>query len=116
MDWFLYDRDLRHEGVNPCHVTCHFLYPLKASENQRNLQLLPGFVPFDCQKGRYTYDVHENCQIFQSPPPAHLHPKFFHSLDVGRPIPNDLPPPLQMITNQLKENMIQGDYYMLSTK
>ena len=32
----------------------------------------------------------------------HLRPKFFHPLDLGRPITI---PPLQMITNQLKETM-----------
>ena len=49
------------------------------------------------------------------PLPVHLYPKFFHHLDLGRPISNQilppsppLPPPhpLQMITNQSKENMI----------
>ena len=39
---------------------------------------------------------------FQDPPP----PKFFHPLDIGRPISNGSPP-LQMITNQFKENIIQ---------
>ena len=34
---------------------------------------------------------------------------FFHPLDLGRPVSNNLPPVhLQMITNQLKENIIQG--------
>ena len=52
MDWFLYDRNLRHERVNnknsrttdsqediqpinPFYATDLFLYPLKTSENQR---------------------------------------------------------------------------------
>ena len=39
-------------------------------------------------------------------PLVHVRPKFFHPLDHGRPISTELPP-LQMITNQLKENMIQ---------
>ena len=47
-------------------------------------------------------------KIVQSSRPStpFIHPrlKFFHLLDLGRP--NE--PPLQMITNQLKENMIQG--------
>ena len=47
---------------------------------------------------------------FQEP---HLPPifslKFFHPFDLGRPTSNELHPPLlQMITNQIKENMIQG--------
>ena len=65
--------------------------------------------------GRYTYDVHENWKIFKTTQPlVQLRPKFFHPLDLERPISNDppLPPPstnhLQIITNQLKENIIQG--------
>ena len=47
-------------------------------------------------------------QFSRSPTPlVHLHPKFFHFLDFGRRISNE-PPPLQMITNQLKDNIIQG--------
>ena len=58
-------------------------------------------------KGWYTYDVHQNCPIFKTPhPPCPSTSKFF------------LPPwpwtsnfrwntTLQMITNQLKENIIQ---------
>ena len=38
-------------------------------------------------------------------PLVHLRPKFFHSRDHGRPVSNK--PPLQTITNQLKENIIQ---------
>ena len=46
-------------------------------------------------------------QFSRSPTPlVHLHPKFFHPLDFGRPIQRI--PPLQMITIQLKENIIQG--------
>ena len=49
-------------------------------------------------------------KIVQSSRPStpFIHPrlKFFHLLDLGRTISNE--PPLQMITNQLKENMIQG--------
>ena len=40
-------------------------------------------------------------------PLVHLCPKFSHLLDLWRPISNGLPP-LQMMTNQLKENIIQG--------
>ena len=57
-------------------------------------------------KGWYTYDVHENCPIFKPPTTLSIRPKFFHPLDPGRPISNK--PPLQMINNQLKENVIQG--------
>ena len=47
---------------------------------------------------------------------VHLHPNFFHLLDLGRPVSNELAAPLlpssslslQMITNQLKKNIIQG--------
>ena len=43
------------------------------------------------------------------PPLVHLRPKFFHPLDLGRPISNEPPPhPIQRITNQLKENTVQG--------
>ena len=63
-------------------------------------------------KGRYTYGVHENCLIFKTPPTplVHMRPKFFHPLDLGRPISNTPPRllPLQMITSKLKENIIQG--------
>ena len=40
-------------------------------------------------------------------PHVHLRPKFFHCLDLGCPVSNE-PPPFQMITNHLRENMIQG--------
>ena len=39
-------------------------------------------------------------------PLVHLNPKFFHPLYLGCPISNYPPPPFQMITNQLKENII----------
>ena len=59
-------------------------------------------------KGRYTYGVHENCPIFKTPHASvHLRPNFFHPFDLGYPISDELPP-LQMITNQLQENIIQG--------
>ena len=56
-------------------------------------------------------DTHmSSMKIVQSSRPSiplvHPRPKFFHHLDLGRPMSND--PPLQMITNQLKENIIQG--------
>ena len=47
------------------------------------------------RKGRYTYDVHKNYSILNYPiqlsnlhPLVHLGPKFFHHLDLGRPISN----------------------------
>ena len=43
-----------------------------------------------------------------STPLVHLCAKFFHPLDLARPISNEPPTPLQMITNQLNENIIQG--------
>ena len=54
---------------------------------------------------------------FLGPPPPRPHthtplvqlcPKYFHSLDLGRPISNKPLLPLHMITNQLKEYIIQG--------
>ena len=50
---------------------------------------------------------------FSRPPTplVHVRPKFFQPLDLGRPIPHNIPPQvllLQMITSQLKENIIQG--------
>ena len=33
MDWFLYDRDLRHEGINAFLAIAPILYPLKTPEN-----------------------------------------------------------------------------------
>ena len=42
-------------------------------------------------------------------PLVHVRPNFFNPLDIGRPIPNEPPPSsLQIITSQLKENIIQG--------
>ena len=60
-------------------------------------------------KGWYTYDVHENCPIFKTPPTpvVHLHSKFFHFLTLDVYFQTNLPS-LQMITNQFKENIIQG--------
>ena len=50
---------------------------------------------------RYSYDVHENWQIFKTHhPPFHLRPKFFHPHDLGRPISNK-PPPFSPNDNQL---------------
>ena len=45
------------------------------------------------------YDVHENCPIFNTTPPISL------SICIST---NSPLPPLQKITNQLKENIIQG--------
>ena len=44
-------------------------------------------------------------------PPTFLVQNFFHPLDLGRLISND--PPFQMITNQLKKNMIQRWLYVI---
>ena len=46
---------------------------------------------------------------FQDLPPrlVYLHPKFLQSLDLGRPISNEPSPRLQLITNLLKEDIIQ---------
>ena len=54
-------------------------------------------------------------QFSRPPTPlVQLRPKFFHPLDLGPHISNEPPypptPPLQMITNQLKENIIQVLY------
>ena len=43
MDWFLYDRDLRHERVDPFHATGLFLYPLITSKTS-------GFLMFSGRK------------------------------------------------------------------
>ena len=68
------------------------------------------FMKFSTQnkwlKGWYTYEVNENCSILKTPYPLtllQLRPKFFHPLDLWRPISNESPS-LQMISNQLKEN------------
>ena len=65
---------------------------------------------FPCQL-RFRDDTHKTSMkipIFKTPP-VHLRPEFCHPLDLGRPISNEPPfPPLQMINNQLKENIIQG--------
>ena len=69
---------------------------------------------FSAWKGsqeRHTYDIHENCPIFKTPTHlAQLRPKISHNLHLGRHISNELPlpPPLQMITYQLKGNIILG--------
>ena len=43
-----------------------------------------------CSKGRCTYDVQESCPIFKNPHPlVQQLPKFFHPLDLGRPISNE---------------------------
>ena len=47
-------------------------------------------------------------QFLRPPTPfVLLRPKFFHPLDLGRSISNKTSP-LQMTTNLLKENIIQG--------
>ena len=51
-------------------------------------------------------NVHVKLSISQDPTPlVHLRPEFFHPLDLRYPISKNSP--LQMITNQLKENVIQ---------
>ena len=65
-------------------------------------------------------DVHMtsmNCPTFKTPTPlVHLRPQFFHTLDLGRPISTEPPLSLQMITSQLKENIIQGlTLYVISS-
>ena len=67
-------------------------------------------------KGRYTCHVHENWPIFKTthpPPLVQLRPKFFHPLDLGPPVSNESPLSLQIITNQLKENVIQGLFHVI---
>ena len=65
-------------------------------------------------QGWYTYDVLENCPIFETPRPpiplVHLCPTFSHSLKLWRSVSNNQTtlPLLQMITRQLKESIIQG--------
>ena len=52
---------------------------------------------------------------FQDPlPPVHLFPKFFHPLDLGRPISNE--PPAPNYNQSVKKIWSKDDYYMLSTK
>ena len=41
-------------------------------------------------------------------PLVQLRPKFVHPLDLRRPISNEPHSPIEMITNQLKENIILG--------
>ena len=53
------------------------------------------------------YEVHENCPICKTPTPlVHLRPKFFHPLDLGRPISNELPYPNDK--QSIKRNIIEG--------
>ena len=50
-------------------------------------------------------------QFSRTPTPlVHLRPLLLHPLELGRPISSEPPTPplLQMITNQFKENIIQG--------
>ena len=63
-------------------------------------------------KGRYTLDnclyCHAQLPVLKTPTPLlQLRRKLFHQFDIGRSILNDYPS-LQLITNQLKENIIQG--------
>ena len=67
-------------------------------------------------KGWYTYDINENCSMAFSllgglislrkkKNLSHLRPKFFDLFELGRQFQMNVP--LQMITNQLKENIIR---------
>ena len=63
--------------------------------------------------GQYTYDVHEKCSIFETPHPpfVQLQQKFFHHMTLDVQLQTKPPSPsspLQMITNQLKGNIILG--------
>ena len=60
------------------------------------LKCAPIFTKFSTQnkwhKGRYTYEVHENCLILKTLHPlVQLRPPLFHSLDLGRPISTEFP-------------------------
>ena len=48
-------------------------------------------------------------QLFKTPHPPYLHPKFVHPFHLGRPNSSEPPPPppLRMITNKFKENILQ---------
>ena len=63
-------------------------------------------------KGWYTYDVHENCPIFKTPysPCPSMSTILWPSWPWTSNFNQTLPPPLllQMLTSQLKENIIQG--------
>ena len=64
-----------------------------------------------------THDVHENCQIFKIPDPLSIYVQNSSTaLTLDVQFQTNLPSllALQMITSQLKENIIQDDYYMLS--
>ena len=61
------------------------------------------------RKGWYTYEVHENCSVFKTPNPACLSAsKILLRLDLVGLISDNELLSLQMITNQLKESIIQG--------
>ena len=73
--------------------------------------LVSSFKPTGLCKGWYTYDVHENCPIFKTPllhPPC---PATSKILPTPWPWTSNFkrnPLPLQMITKQLKRNVILG--------
>ena len=62
-------------------------------------------------KGGYTYDVHQNCLIFKTPPLVHTRPKFFHPLDLGQPILNNPPPNLSKNKTKLCHIHIDHGFY-----
>ena len=63
---------------------------------------ISSFSFIDWGKGWYTYDVHENCSILNTFSLCPSMSKIVPTLELGRKLPL-----LQMITNQLKENIIQ---------
>ena len=57
---------------------------------------------------RYTYDVHENCPIFKTPPFLFIYVQNFFTLLTMDIQFHPTLPPIQMIANPWKENIIQG--------
>ena len=65
-------------------------------------------------KRRDICDAHENCPISKTPQPCSSSFEI-PPLNLRHPISND-PPPLQMITNHLKESIIQGWLFFVINK
>ena len=85
--------------------------PLELTEVRNRWKKELGICICQIFKGWYTYDVHENCLIFKTP---HLpYPSTSKILQPPWPWTSNFKPihtfPLQMITNQLKENISQDD-------
>ena len=76
-------------------------------KNSNNWKIILKIVMRHLQ-GWYTYKVHENCPIFKAH--YHLCPSTSKILPLPWPRTSNFKwsPPLQIITNQLKENIIQG--------